>query len=144
MFGKIMGLATLGSGLANIRLLQRFLSGIATVVALTVISAILVGMLLTAAFIGLFFLLTHFGLDPVAAGILVIAGAVLLVGLFVALTVARINELRDLPNRSLNFDLPSLAKITDIFESFIGGFTSPAAPKSRTQPRVYPKEKARF
>ena len=122
MIGKLMGLASLGSGLANIRLLQRFLSGVATVIALTIVSAILVGMLVASTFIGIFFLLTHFGLDPTAAAILVIVAVLLLIGLLVNLTLLRIRELRDIPNNAFNFEVPSVAKVVTVVESFIEGF----------------------
>ena len=124
MLGKLMGLATLGSGLANVRLLQRFLSGVATVIALTIVSAILVGMLLVSAFIGAFFLLTHLGLDPVAAGILVLVTVFIAIGSCVALTVIRIQELRDIPNQTLNFDLPGMSSVIGIVEAFVHGFAS--------------------
>jgi predicted PurR-regulated permease PerM len=122
MLGKIMGLASLGSSLANVRLLQRFLSGVASVIALTVVSAILVGLLLASAFVGMFFALEHFGLEPLVAGLLVIAMVLLVVGGCVGLALAKIRELRDLPNNSLNFEVPSIAKFTSAVEAFIDGF----------------------
>ena len=130
--------------LANVRLLHRFLSGVATVIALTVVSAIMAGMLLSAAFVGNFILLVHLGLDPIAAGILVVVAVLAFLGVLIAMTVRRVEELRDLPNRYLNFDVPVLAKVTDFVESFIGGFIQHAARQAHNKVQSYATKNRRY
>jgi len=120
MLNKFVGMASIGSSFANIALLQRFLEGIVGVIALTILSAMMAGMLIMSAFYGLYLGLTRYGLDPDAALVAVVAIGSFLTAALSALTVARLRQLRELPLRTA--PMPTLSRLTNVTHAFIDGF----------------------
>ena len=93
MFGKLIGLLSIGSSVANVALVRRFLEGIVGAIALTILSAIMAGALLVGGLYGLYMGLTRHGLDPDAALITMGAISVLLTATLVGLALTRLRQL---------------------------------------------------
>lgn len=130
MFEKLMGIATVGSALANVTLLHRFLSRFVVVVAFTVISALLTGAILIALFYEAYWELTEHGLaSDVAVGALTIL-AIFLTALFAWLTLAHLRRLRGTPN-ILQQHFPAFSHLGGIVDAFVDGLLdSPSPPRS--------------
>jgi MFS superfamily sulfate permease-like transporter len=117
---RLLGLAGMGSTIANISMLKRFLSGIAVVIALTAISSTMAGMLLIAGFYALYLTLIHHGLDPSLAALTVGGGALTIVIVLAIWAVLRWYELRDMP-RLLYTEAPLIHRATKLADAFING-----------------------
>ncbi len=124
MIEKIMSVVSIGGTVANVALLQRFLSGVTVVVALTVISAFMIGLMLTGLFGALYFCLVHYGLLPEIAALMVALFALLMTITLAVIVILRVKHLRGLPSQMLRKDLSSLAPLGEVLESFINGFMS--------------------
>ena len=125
MLGKLLGVATVGSTLASVELIHRFLSGITKIIVLAIVSAFMLCALVISAFIVFYFSLVHYGLDPYVAVITIGAVAVFITTTLVLVTIDQTRQLRDLPHFSLcNFknDLPDIGHI---IRAFIDGLLSP-------------------
>jgi len=66
--GALLNLAMIGNTFATTAMLQRFLAGIASIVLLTVMAAVLGSLLLSAGFYALFLGLAYY-MDPISAAI---------------------------------------------------------------------------
>jgi len=122
MIGKLIGVATVGSTLASVGLLHRFLSGIAKIVILSVISAFMLCALMAGSFYMAYFFLVHYGLDPYAAGITVGIAASLITLALVVLTIIQFRQLHDLTHRSLHPYRAGFPEIGNVAHAFIDGF----------------------
>jgi hypothetical protein len=122
MIGKLMGLATVGSSLANVTLLHRFLASATSVVALTMISAFMCCVLLIGIFGATYISLVHYGLDPYAAAITVALIMIIMTGGCVSLTIIRLRQLREIPHHNMHRDIPGMSHISSIADAFMKGF----------------------
>jgi len=122
MLSKILGAATVGSALASVGLLQRFLSGIATLVILSVISAFMICALLAGGFYMAYHWLVLYGLDAYAAGMTIGIIVFLITAGLVALTMSQICRLRELPYHNLSPYGHSLPDVGHVVSAFIDGF----------------------
>ena len=118
---KLLGVATIGGALANVALLERFLTGITHVVALSVISGLMICLLLIGTFFGLYFGLTHYGLDPTVAALTVGALAFLITLGIIGLTVLKLRQLQELPVHAIHASMPVLAHLSSLAAAFIEG-----------------------
>jgi hypothetical protein len=118
---KLVGVATIGGALANVALLQRFLTGIAHVVALSVISGLMVCLLLLGSFFGLYFGLTHYGLGSTVAALMIGAFAFLITSGIIGLTVLKLRQLQELPVHATHAPMPVLAHLSSLAAAFIEG-----------------------
>jgi hypothetical protein len=118
MIGKLLGVASVGSALASVGLMQRFLSGITKVVILAVVSAFMLCALLAGGFTMAYFCLVHYGLDQFAAGIAVGIVAFFITAALVTLTIVQLRQLRDLTQHILHpyrIDLPDIGNVANAF-----------------------------
>jgi len=122
MIGKLLSVATVGSTLAGVGLIHRFLSDIAGIIILAIVSAFMFCILLAGGISVAYFCLVHYGLDPYAAGITMGIVAFFITISFVTLTVHKLNQLRDLTHRSLNPAKLGLFDISNVTHAFIDGF----------------------
>jgi hypothetical protein len=126
MISKLMGLASIGSSVANVALLQRFLEGIIGIIALTIVSAMMAGMLVVSGFYAAYVGLMHYGLDPDAAGVTIILLACIATLSLIGWVVWQLRNLRELPRHALPHGLPPvMARATDMAQAFIEGFLHP-------------------
>ena len=121
MLEKLLGLAMLGSSLANVTLLHRFLSRVVVVVALTIISALFTGVLFLAALYGVYYALTYYGLAPQAAVSLIAIFVVLVTALLIAVMANQLQKIREIPHSLPSSGLPSFSQLGGITEAFIDG-----------------------
>jgi hypothetical protein len=119
-----MGLASIGSSLANVSLLHRFLEGIISLIALTIVSAMMAGMLILTGLYGIYVVLTRYGLTPDAALVTIIALGLAITLALVSLTYARLRHLRSLPELILPRNFLPLARTARLTQAFMEGFRS--------------------
>lgn len=122
MIGKLLGLATIGSAVASVGLLHRFLSNIAGIIVLSIVSAIMLCVLLAGGFYLAYFCLVHYGLDPYAAGITVGTVLFFVTFMLIILTMTQLQRLRDLTHSGLYSQRTGLPDIGNIANAFIDGF----------------------
>jgi hypothetical protein len=120
---KLLGIAGVGSTLANISLLKRFLSGVSTVIALTALCSTMVGMILIVALYALYLALIHHGLEPQAALFTAAGMAVVVMAGLALAAVMRWRELRGMPEMLLQ-PAPVISKVGEIADAFITGLTT--------------------
>ena len=122
---KLMDLASIGSMLANVTLLRRFLTDVTGVIALTVLSALMGSLLVAASLCGIYIGLTHYGLDPVAGLFTVIALAFLLTAGLALATVRRVRMMREFSYHGLPQDVaPPISRLGSIANAFFEGLTA--------------------
>ncbi len=119
---KVLGIAGMGSTIANVSLLKRFLSGVTTVIALTAISSTMAGMLLLTAIYGLYLGLIHYGLEPVAAVVAMGSLALIITAILAWMAVMRWRELRELPHIMTHG--PLMGQVNRIADAFVDGLLS--------------------
>ena len=122
MLSKILGAATVGSALASVGLLHRFLSGIASIVMLSVVGAFMICVLLASGFYMAYSSLVFYGLDPYVAGITMAAIAFFITVILVALMIGQIHRLRELPYHHLSPNGAGLPDVSHIVGAFVDGF----------------------
>jgi len=118
MIDKLLGAATAGSTLAGVGLLHRFLSGIASIVILSIVSAFMLCALLAVSFCMAYLSLVHYGLDPYAAGIAVGIAAFCITLALVAASMQKLRQLGSLSHPILQrygTNWPDIGKIADAF-----------------------------
>jgi hypothetical protein len=122
MIGKLLGVATVGTTVASVGLMHRFLSGMAKIMVLAIVSAFMVCAMLASVFTMTYFCLVHYGLDPYVAGITLGIVALFLTIALVMVTVDQIRHLRDLSHFSLRKFRSDWPDIGNIASAFIDGF----------------------
>jgi ABC-type Co2+ transport system permease subunit len=122
MIGKLIGLATVGGALASASVLHRFLSGIAGVVMLAIISAFMLCALLTGAFYLAYVGLVYYGLNGISVAIILTGLALIITIALIAVTYQRLNKLRDISHRELPRTDTYLLDAGDIAIAFLDGF----------------------
>jgi uncharacterized BrkB/YihY/UPF0761 family membrane protein len=116
--------------LANVSLLHRFLSKIVIVVALTIVSAFMSGVVIVGLLWGTYWELTYHGVAPDTAATIVFALAILVTATFIGFTLSYARQLRE-PPRLLHQHFPGLAQLGGIADAFITGLLErPSPPKS--------------
>jgi hypothetical protein len=120
---KILGIAGMGSTLANVSMLRRFLTGVTVVIALTAVSSTMAGMIIIVALYGLYLALMHHGLDPQAAVIAVSAFAVIITALLATLAFVRWRQLKDMPH-FMNSETSIASQVHQLVDAFVGGLLS--------------------
>lgn len=125
MLSKFLGFATVGSALASVGLLHRFLSGMATIVILSVVSAFMCCVLLASGMYMAYSSLVFYGLDPYVAGITMAAIVFAITVILAALLIEQIRRLRELPYHHLNAGVAGLPDLSHIAGAFVDGFLNP-------------------
>lgn len=121
----------IGGPVAGISMLQRFLSGMAVVVALTIISSIMAGAFLLVVLYAAGATMIAHGLTPPAA-LLTMAVFILIIALlFLALTLFYLGRLRNMPALFMHHNAPLAVRVNNVFESFLRGFMSPPSVRER-------------
>jgi len=127
MIGKLIGLASIGSSLANLAMVQRFLEGLIGVIVLSIVGAAMTSMLLIAGLYGSYRGLTYYGLDHEAALVMIASVAVLLTAAVIGFTLARLRHLREISLCALPQEFPHLAHIPSVINAFLEGLTKPTS-----------------
>jgi hypothetical protein len=120
MLGKIIDFAALGVSVTDKVLLNRFLGTIVELVALTIISAMAIGILLAGSFYGIYVWLTHYGLDTNTALLSTLGFGFLLTALLVSLTIWRLRKAREVSLPVIHHHLVS--QVGHVATAFLAGF----------------------
>jgi hypothetical protein len=124
MISKLIGLASIGGAFMNVSMLQRFLSGITSVIALTVMGALTASMLIACAFFGIYISLVRYGMETEAAFITVLGLVFFLTVALAGLAWLRLQRLRELPYHiMLRRDIPVVSKVHGVVNAFLDGLT---------------------
>ena len=122
MISKLAGLVSIGGTVANVTLFQRFLQDVTSIIALTVLSTLIGGILLASGFYGLFLSLIHFGMSSDSAVTTVLTIMIALAAGSAALAYVRVRRLRELPSQTLRTEVPVVARIESIARAFMKGY----------------------
>lgn len=126
MIGKLLGVATVGSTLASVGLLNRFLLGVTNMVILAIVCAFMLCALLAGGFYMAYLCLVHYGLDPYVAGIALGIVALFVTIALITLTISQIRQMRELlPSRQLHRYASGLSDLGHVADAFIEGFLNP-------------------
>jgi hypothetical protein len=91
----------------------------------------MVCLLLIGSFCGLYFGLTHYGLDPTVAALTVGAFAFLITSGLIGLTLLKLRQLQELPTRALHASMPVLSHLSSLLTSFIEGLLDEPARRKK-------------
>lgn len=130
--GAILGLISLGRAFAGTPLYKRFLSGVAAVVCLTIVTGMVAGALLIGLFYGVYELFLHNGLAQTPAIFTTFALGLLTLVVLVMCTLSHLRGLIDVPKLLLQYQSPLASRATTIVQAFIDGITTPTATPIRT------------
>jgi hypothetical protein len=123
MISKLAGLASISGTVSSVALLRRFLVDTTTVVALTVLSSLAVGVLILFGFYWIYVGLVYAGLMPREAVLSLTGTALVLTAVLIGWTRIQIERLRNFPSRPLHNEIPVVAKMTGIANAFWAGLT---------------------
>ena len=118
---KLLGIATVGSVVANATSLQRLLSGLTSILALTVIGTILGSVLLVGCFGALYMALVYFGLNIYAAAVMVSLLMFAAMAVVFLIVIVRLRQLRELTRNNMRTPYPGFSQVSKIFDAFIEG-----------------------
>lgn len=133
--GAILGLISLGRVFAATPLYKRFLSGVAAVICLTIVTGMVSGALLIGLFYGVYELFLLNGLESTPALITTFALGVLTLVVLVMCTLSHLRSLLDVPKMLMEHQHPIASRATSIAQAFIEGFTSTPTVRVTATPR---------
>lgn len=119
--GKLLGLLTFGRMYAKTLIFQKFLSGIAAAVALTIVSGMMVGTLLIGGLYALYALLLHFGLPVFNAMFTTGAVAFGVTALLIAVTAQCLQKLLVIPKDFIQAEAPLASRVSNVADAFVDG-----------------------
>ena len=122
MISKLAGIASIGGSIANVSLIQRFLSGLTSIIAFTVLSALMAGMLIVCAFYGAYAWLLQYGMDQTSAVEVILGLMFFLTAVLASVAYWRLQELRKFPTQLLHREVPGLARVSSVVNAFLDGF----------------------
>ena len=121
MIGKILGAISLGGAFTATPMYKKFLSGVAAVAALTVISGMMVGMLLVGLLYAAYKGFIYGGMEPQASLIVTAGIAAIATIILIAMTVHYLRSLFDVPKRLLQAESPMAAQVGGLADAFFDG-----------------------
>lgn len=119
--GKLLGVVSLGSAFTATPMYKKFLSGVAAVAGLTVISGMMIGTLLVGLLYATYRGFIYSGMNPQAALIVTagIAGIVTIV--LVAATISYLRSLFDVPKQLMQAESPVTTQVAGLANAFFDG-----------------------
>lgn len=103
--------------------LQRLVSGMIVVASLTIITAMMIGVIIIGGFYAAYFAFVYYGWEPQNALILIGAMAVLAITVFVVIIAKCLRRLREMPAKLLA-TLPVVARVNEAFDGFLDGLVT--------------------
>ena len=122
MLGKLIGMVTVGSTVAGVGLVHRFLVATAQIMVLVIISSFMLCASLASLLYIVYFCLVQFNVAPQWAGIFVGLFALIVTGGLVALTISQFRELRNFHLRHFQIRDNPLHEVSHIAAAFVDGF----------------------
>ncbi len=132
-FSRVLGLLTLGRALKEGPIIKKLISQITVVIALTALSAMMIGVLFVCALYGIYraFLYAGVGNDP--AIVYTILVAVIITTIIIACTVSAFKKLHKLAKKMNDAGSPITSKARNIAGSFIDGLMTESSVKKEVQ-----------
>lgn len=122
---KILGIATVGASIVKARLVQRLIKDIASIIALAIATGLMTGSLLIGGFYVVYQVLTHYGLEPIPAQMLVGASALLVLFLLIDRAAVKLRRLKNIPEQIVHTEFPLASRLDAIADSFLNGLFNP-------------------
>ncbi len=136
---KLLGLVAFGKGITEKLIFKRFITHLTTAIALTIISAMMVGVLLFGILFIIYRICINFDLTPDAALLITGLIALTITGLVIYKTVTLVKGLFDLPKQISAEDLPLPTRMayqaSNVIESFAEGVMTGKGFKNRNRSR---------
>lgn len=124
MISKILGVASVGSSLAGLGMLHRFLQSLMHIMVLTLISAFVLSLVFVSALSIIYFCLVYYGINPTIAGAgLAIIAFFVTSGLLVV-TVNRLRCLRESSFCGLHKEEKNWPDVIGLAGAFVDGFVN--------------------
>jgi len=121
MLGKIFGMVTVGSTLASVGLLHRFMMATAQMMILVIICAFLLCASLASVFYIFYFCLVQFGIAPLMAGVALGVVTLLVTIALAVFTSYQLQRLRNMHSRYLSRGNNGI-DLSHVAMAFIDGF----------------------
>ena len=129
---KLLGITTVGVNIAKAQLVQRFVKDLSNIIALAIATGFMAGALL----IGLFYIayqgLTYYGLEPLAAQVILAFLSALTVIACLRMTSSRLRSLRTIPGQIIHGEFPLYSRLNSLVDSFLEGFLA-SPPRDSTK-----------
>lgn len=121
--GKLLALAVgLAEGYYGRWMFKRLVSGVISVIALTIILSMLVGALMIGGFYAGYLALVHAGFEPHIAGLLTLGIIMFTIIIFILIMVTSVRRLRNIPQVSTTEKPALIVKANGVVDSFLEGF----------------------
>ncbi|MBY0406849.1 MAG: hypothetical protein K2Q01_04100, partial [Rickettsiales bacterium] len=131
VIGKLIGVLMAGRSLsASTPLVNRLLTGIAVIVGLAILSAILAGVLVVGMLYGAYAILVAHGLEQDMALIVVGALTLGLIAMLVRQLVLNIQEIKAIPTQIIGKQNRMAERASKVGAAFLDGLLSPPAASS--------------
>lgn len=121
VLGKVLGLISVGKAFSVTPMYKKFLSGVAAVAALTVISGMMIGTLLVGSLYAAYKGFLYSGMDPQAALIVTAGIAIIVTIVLIATTISYLRSLFDVPKRLLQAESPMASQVGGLADAFFDG-----------------------
>lgn len=121
MLTTIIGLVSAGRAFTETPMYHRLVSGVAVLVALVVVTAMVFGALLIGLFYAAFLAFMAYGLESTPALIATLALGLLTLGLMIAATLHYIRNTFDLKNLVTHSPFPIASKVGGVANAFLDG-----------------------
>ena len=127
-FNRLLGITAIGASIAKARIVQRLVKDLAHIITLAIATGFMAGALL----IGLFYIvyqgLTRYGLEPMAAQILVALLVAGTIAIFLYVTTLRLQRLKTIPGQFIQQEFPFSSRLNGLADSFLDGLLAPSDP----------------
>jgi hypothetical protein len=126
--GTILGIISLGRSFAGTSLYRKFLSGVAVVICMMIVTGMIAGALLLGAFYGVYQGFMYYGMESTPALIATFGLGAMVFAILVMLTLNHLRSLVSIPQMLVRDENPIASRATDMVQAFIDGFRQPAPP----------------
>jgi hypothetical protein len=118
---KLLGITAIGASIAKARLLQRFVHDMASVITLSIATGLMAGALLIGGFYIAYQGLVRYGLEPLAAQILLAGAAFIALMIMLNMMRACFRRIKSIPGQLIQPEFPLPDKLNNIADSFLDG-----------------------
>lgn len=140
LIGKLIGMVLAGNALADSTpLFHRLLSGVAVIVGLAIVSALLATALLFGVmYAGFEVLVQRGGQSPDAALLEIAIATVIILGICISQIVKLVEEFKTIPVQILELQSPVTMRAQNVISAFMDGFSK----GKKNEAKVYPFKKS--
>jgi Ca2+/Na+ antiporter len=122
MWGKLLGIASIGEAISSLHMARKFAADIALIVILAIVGSMLAGAMLISGLWECHELLLRHGLDPDMAALVTGLAGLTVLGVIGAVIVYKLTQIRKFPLTLSRNALP-IASIQSAVRGFVTGFS---------------------